>query len=185
MYLPFYVRRSCAPPVYSPIDAGGAPPAASFASFASFASLPRATFTYTRAPFCTQVLEPKIALPNEQVLQAGEVGDYFYIIEHGRLLVTIAKNRTRKAHGKKAARAWMVLERKKTFINPEKSGAVVSRLSDGDTFGHSAMLRGRQQNNVYALTYANLLMLHADKLDSLAQVYGKLRENIKRLAKER
>ena len=63
------------------------------------------------------------------------------------------------------------------------SATVVAQLSDGDTFGHSALIRGRHQNDVHAITYINLLMLHADKLDILAREFEPLRNNIKQLAK--
>ena len=36
-----------------------------------------------------QVLQPKIGLPYEQLLFIGDIGECFYIIEHGRAVMTI------------------------------------------------------------------------------------------------
>ena len=205
-----------------------------------------------------QVLQPKIGLPNEQLLHAGDVGDCFYIIENGRAITSISRGGSGGGSGggcgggasagnlmsapphnprldsvgdrlasmkagaaagnsKKLFSAVEKLIRKqrddKSRTNrpvegiagvadgrweevfakvrklqngrgSEASGLVVTQhLSDGDTFGHSALVRGRHRHDVHAMTYMNLLLLHADKLDVLAREFEPLRRNIKDLAK--
>lgn len=101
--------------------------------------------------------EPTVAIPGQEIVRRGDIGDQIFFINQGRVEV----------------------------LSPDEA-EVIATLGDGSFFGELALLTSRPRSNtVRAVDYCNLYALGRESFERVLEGFPEFAAGVRRIAEER